>query len=167
MSPPQSPTPTPTPLRDLFGRLRPRHIVPILLLFVVFLVFSALLARFLSAENVERDDVLSVLQAETAGNESVLFSRLSGCRAVPDCVSDVKANATTLRRLGSIKIVSLTSSTAYALTGATGLTRVAWVVLGRLPIVQCVNVKRTGSFLTGISVSLLALSKPIPNEGNC
>jgi hypothetical protein len=166
---PQSTPPTPprTPLRDLLSRLRRRHIVPIVLMLVIFLVLSALLARFLSTENIERDDVLAVLQAEIAGNEHALFSRLSGCRAVPDCVSDVKANATTLRRHGSIKIVSLTSSTAYALTGATGLTRVAWVVFGHLPVVQCVNVKRTGSFLTGVSVSLLALSKPIPNEGNC
>jgi hypothetical protein len=134
---------------------------------VLFLVVSAQLARFLSAENVERDDVLAVLQAETAGSERALYARLSGCRAVPDCVSDVKANAADLRRVGAVKIVSLTSATAYALTGATGLTRVAWVVFGHLPVVQCVNVRRTGDFLSGVSVSLLALSKPIPNEGNC
>jgi hypothetical protein len=164
---PTAPVPRPTPLRELFGRLRPKHIVPILLVLLVFLLLSGMLARFLSVENVERDDVLSALQAETAGNERALFSQLSGCRAVPDCVSDVKWNATRLRRSGSIKIVSLTSATAYTLTGDTGHTRVAWVVLGRLPVVQCLNVKRTGSFLTGISVSLLALSKPIPNEGNC
>jgi hypothetical protein len=157
----------PTPLRDLFGRLRRRHILPIVLVLVVFLILSAMLARFLSAENVERDDVLAALEAETAGREQVLFSKLSGCRVVPDCVSDVKWNATHLRRSGSIKIVSLTSATAYSLGGATGHTRVAWVVIGELPVVQCLNVKRTGSFFTGISVSLLALSKPIPNEGNC
>ena len=141
--------------------------MPILLVLAVFIVLSAMLARFLSAENVERDDILSVLQAEIAGNEHALYSQLSGCRAVPDCVSDVKWNSTRLRRTGSIKIVSLTSATAYKLTGATGHTRVAWVVLGSLPVVQCLNVKRAGSFFTGMSVSLLALSKPIPNEGNC
>jgi hypothetical protein len=157
----------PTPLRDLFGRLQRRHIVPIVLVLVIFLVLSAMLARFLSAENVERDDVLSALEAETAGKEQALFSKLSGCRTVPDCVSDVKWNATRLRRSGAIKIVSLTSATSYSLGGATGHTRVAWVVIGKLPVVQCLNVKRTGSFFTGISVSLLALSKPIPNEGNC
>jgi hypothetical protein len=157
----------PTPLRDLFGRLRRRHIVPTLLVLVVFLVLSAMLARFLATENVERDDVLAALEAEISGNERGLFSQLSGCRAIPRCVSDVKWNSTNLRRRGSIKIVSLTSATAYSLTGATGHTRVAWVVLGRLPVVQCATVRRTGSFLTGISVSLLVLSKPIPNEGNC
>jgi hypothetical protein len=157
----------PTPLRDLFGRLRRRHIVPILLVLVVFLLLSAMLARFLSTENVERDDVLAALEAETSGNEQVLFSQLSGCRTIPRCVSDVKWNSTNLRRHGQVKIVSLTSATAYSLSGATGHTRVAWVVLGALPVVQCATVRRTGSFLTGISVSLLVLSKPIPNEGNC
>jgi hypothetical protein len=166
-APPTGPASRPTPLRELVGRLRRRHIVPILLVLAVFLVLSAMLARFLSTENVERDDVLAALEAETSGNERALFSQLSGCRAIPRCVLDVKWNSTNLRRRGSIKIVSLTSATAYSLTGATGHTRVAWVVLGRLPVVQCATVRRTGSFLTGISVSLLVLSKPIPNEGNC
>jgi hypothetical protein len=164
---PTAPPPRPTPLRDLYRRLGRKHILPIVLVLVVFLILSAMLARFLSVENVERDDVLAALGAEIAGNEQALFSKLSGCRTVPDCVSDVKWNATRLRRSGSIKIVSLTSATAYSLSGATGHTRVAWVVIGQLPVVQCLNVKRTGSFFTGISVSLLALSKPIQNEGNC
>jgi hypothetical protein len=154
-------------MRDLLGRLRRRHIVPIVLVLCVFLLLSAMLARFLSAENVERDDVLSALEAETSGNEHALFAQLHGCHAIPKCVSDVEWNTTHLRHSGSIKIVSLTSATAYALTGATGHTRVAWVVLGHLPVVQCATVRRTGSFFAGISVSLLVLSKPIPNEGNC
>ncbi len=141
--------------------------MPITIALVVFLVISGLLARFLATENVERDDVLSALRAETVGDERALFVQLSGCRAVPDCVSDVQFNAAHLRRSGSVKIVSLTSSTAYSLTGATGLTRVAWVVIGNLPVVQCVRVRRTGNFFAGVSVTLLALSKPIPNEGNC
>jgi hypothetical protein len=169
-APESQPTPAiarPTPLRELFGRLRRRHIAPILLLLAVFLVFSAMLARFLSVENVERDDVLAALEAEIAGNEHGLFSQLHGCHAIPRCVADVEWNTTHLRRGGSIKIVSLTSATAYTLTGATGHTRIAWVVLGHLPVVQCATVKRTGNFFAGISVSLLVLSKPIPNEGNC
>ncbi len=116
---------------------------------VVFLVLSAMLARFLSTENVERDDVLAALEAETSGNERALFSQLSGCRATPRACRRQVELEPDLRRTGAIKIVSLTSATAYSLTGATGHTRVAWVVLGRLPVVQCVNVKRTGSFLHG------------------
>ncbi len=52
-------------------------------------------------------------------------------------------------------------------TGATGQTRVAWTVIGKLPVVQCVEVRRTGNFLTGITVTLLSLSAPIPNEADC
>jgi hypothetical protein len=34
-------------------------------------------------------------------------------------------------------------------------------------VVQCVQVRRSGNFLTGIHVHLLALSTPIDNEGQC
>jgi hypothetical protein len=159
--------PQPTPLRDVFGRLRRRHMVPIALAFIVFLLISALLARFLSTENVERDDVLAILAAEVVGDERAMLSQLSSCRAQPKCVALVKADATSLHRTGSVKILSLTSSTAYSLTGATGMTRVAWTVIGHLPTVQCVTVKRTGSFLTGVSVTLLSIGAPISNEADC
>jgi hypothetical protein len=39
--------------------------------------------------------------------------------------------------------------------------------VGTLPVVQCIEVKRTGSFLTGITVQLVGLSAPIPNEADC
>lgn len=134
---------------------------------VLFLAISALLARFLSTENVERDDLLALLQAEASGNEEGMLSQLSGCRMSPTCVASVKTNAAAVRRSGSVKIISLTSHTAYSLTGATGPTRVAWTVIGHLPTVQCVKVKRTGNFFAGVSVALLSLSAPIPNEGDC
>jgi hypothetical protein len=134
---------------------------------VLFLAISALLARFLSTENVERDDLLTLLQAEASGDEQGMLARLSGCRASPVCVASVRRNAAAARRSGSVKILSLTSHTAYSLTGATGPTRVAWTVIGHLPTVQCVKVRRTGNFITGVSVALLSLSAPIPNEGDC
>jgi hypothetical protein len=40
-------------------------------------------------------------------------------------------------------------------------------VIGKLPVVQCIGVRRSGNFLTGISVTLLTLSAPIANEGGC
>jgi hypothetical protein len=72
-----------------------------------------------------------------------------------------------LRRRGAVKILQLTSSTAYSLTGATGKTRLAWTVIGELPVVQCIGVRRTGNPLSGIEVALVSLSAPIPNEGDC
>jgi hypothetical protein len=146
---------------------RGKRLVLIAVGLVLFLTISGLLARFLSTENVERDDVLSVLQAEVSGNEQEMLSQLSGCRAQPKCAAVVKADAASLRRAGSVKVLSLTSSTAYSLTGATGITRAAWTVIGHLPTVQCVTVKRTGNFLTGVSVALLSIGAPISNEGDC
>jgi hypothetical protein len=146
---------------------RGRRLALLALGVVLFLAISGLLARFLSTENAERDDLLALLQAEISGNEEGMLSQLSGCRASPVCVASVKANATALRRSGSVKILSLTSHTAYSLTGATAPTRVAWTVIGHLPTVQCVKVKRTGNFLTGVSVALLSLSRPISNEWDC
>jgi hypothetical protein len=146
---------------------RGRRLVLVALGFVLFLAISGLLARFLSTENAERDDLLAVLRAEAAGDEAGMLSQLSGCRASSACVATVKLNAASLRRPGSVKILSLTSHSAYSLTGATAPTRVAWTVIGRLPIVQCAKVERTGNFLTGVSVAVLSLSKPIPNEGDC
>ncbi len=134
---------------------------------VLFLAISAGLARFLSTENAERDDVLALLQAEAAGDEQGMISRLSGCRTSPACLASVRANAAALRRNGSVKILSLTSHSAYSLTGTTAPTRVAWTVIGHLPTVQCAKVRRSGDAITGMSVTLLSLSKPISSEGDC
>jgi hypothetical protein len=134
---------------------------------VLFLGLSVLLARYLAVENTERDDVLAVLRAQAAGDASSTIKRISGCDTHQGCVAQATQNAVNLRRPGSVKILSLKSHTAYSLTGHTAPTRVAWTVIGRLPVVQCVTVKRTGNFLTGISVVLLSVSKPISNEGDC
>jgi hypothetical protein len=134
---------------------------------VLFLGLSLLLARYLAVENTERDDVFAVLRAEAAGDVSGTIEHISGCVKHPGCVAQIRQNAANLRRSGPVKILSLTSHTAYALTSDTAPTRVAWTVIGRLPVVQCVSVKRTGNFLTGLSVVVLSVSKPISNEGDC
>lgn len=146
---------------------RARRILLIAIAAVLFLAISAILARFLQVENVERDDEVALLQAQAAGNVAGMLEQLSGCSANQSCVATVRANAASLRRAGDVKILKLDSPTAYALTGATGRSRVAWTVIGRNPVVQCALVRRTGNVLTGLSVSLLALSTPIPNTGVC
>ena len=99
----------------------------------------------------------------------VVLALLRGCPQSQSCVALVRANASNprLRRSGAVKILSLKSSTAYALSGTSGKTRVAWTVIGKLPVVQCVEVRRTGNFLKGITIRLLSLSAPIPNEADC
>lgn len=134
---------------------------------LVFLAVSVLLARFLQTENVERDDVLAVLQAQAAGDARGMLARLDGCGSQAGCAATVRSNAARLRRGGSVKILSLSSRTAYSLTGSTGSTRVAWTVIGRLPVVQCVRVRRSGNFFGGMSVRLLSIGAPIQNEADC
>jgi hypothetical protein len=136
---------------------------------LLFLAISALLARWLQVENVERDDDVALIEAETKGSVQGMLADLSGCRQSPSCVAQVKANAANprLRRKGSVKVLQLQSPTAYSLTGASGKTRLAWTVIGKLPVVQCVEVRRSGNALKGIDVSLLALSAPIQNEADC
>jgi len=136
---------------------------------LLFLAVSGVLARFLTVENAERTDALALVQAEARGNLAGMLDELGGCRGSPSCLATAKANASNprLRRAGAVKILQLESKTAYSLFGATGKTRLAWTVLGTLPVVQCAEVRRTGNFLTGIQVQLIGLSAPIDNEGRC
>ncbi len=136
---------------------------------MLFLVVSFFLARFLSVENTERDADLALIEAETRGDTAGMLDRIAGCRASAACAASVRANIANprLRRKGAVKILQLSSSTAYALNGASGRTRLAWTVIGALPVVQCVGVRRRGNPLTGVKVTLTSLSTPIPNEGDC
>lgn len=134
---------------------------------LLFLAISIELARFYSVESLEREDLVALLRAEAHGDAPGMLAQLSGCRANPACVETVRANAAKLRRPGSIKILTLTSPTAGSLTGATGTTRVAWTVIGTLPVVQCVRVRRTGNALTGISLKLLTIGPKIESEADC
>jgi hypothetical protein len=136
---------------------------------VMVLLIGGVLARFLSVENAERAADLALIQAEVKGNAAAMLNQLSGCRHSASCVAAVNANASNprLRRAGAVKILQLESKTAYSLGGATGKTRLAWTAIGSLPVVQCVNVRRTGNFLVGIHVHLVGLSAPIDSEGTC
>jgi hypothetical protein len=136
---------------------------------VLVVLGGVVLARFLAVENAERDAALALIQAEARGDVGAMLDRLSGCRASSACVASVRANAADprLRRRGAVKILALTSPTAYSLGGATGRTRLAWTVIGMLPVVQCIDVRRSGNFLTGIHVHLIGLSAPIANDGKC
>jgi len=134
---------------------------------VLFVALSVLLARYLSVENAERTDVLELLRAQAAGDAGGMIERLQGCAARPGCIAQARKNAASLRRTGSVKILTLSSQTAYTMTSASGTTRVAWTVIGHLPTVQCVSVSRKGNFLSGLSVTLTGLSGPIPGEADC
>jgi hypothetical protein len=133
---------------------------------VLFLGFSLLLARYLNTENTERDAIYGLLRDQARGDAPGMLRRLDGCDA--SCRAAVASNARRLARPGDVKILAYDSSTSYALGSASGPTRVAWTIVNRqLPVVQCVEVQRTGSVLTGRAINLRRLSVPINSTGSC
>jgi hypothetical protein len=133
---------------------------------IVFVAISFLLARYLSTENRERDAVYALLRDQARGDARAMLDRLDGCDA--RCRANVEANARRLKRAGEVKILAYSSSTSYALGHAEGPTRVAWTIVNRqLPVVQCVQVERTGNVLAGTTINLRRLSVPIDRQGTC
>ena len=132
---------------------------------LVFLAITVLLARWLSLENEERSDILTVLTAEARGDASAMLAALHGCDA--HCRAVVVSDARRLRRPGSVLILADQSQTAYTLTSKIGFTRIAWKVLGRLPVVQCIKVSRSGNALSGLAIRLLSVSAPIQSTADC
>jgi hypothetical protein len=134
---------------------------------VLFLAISGVAARFFSAENVERDHELILLQAQAKDDVPGMLAQLPGCAARPSCAATVRADARSLRRPGSVLILSTQSTTNHSLSSSTGVTRIAWKAGDRFPVVQCIRVRRSGNFLTGIGVALVSVSAPIAETADC
>jgi hypothetical protein len=135
---------------------------------LVFATVSLLLARYLNTEGQERGAVFALLQAQARGDAQAMVERLDGCAPDPRCVATAARNAARLKRPGDVKILAYQSKTAYALGARRGSTRVAWTVIDRgLPVVQCVDVERTGTVLAGRAIRLRRLSPPIDRQGTC
>ncbi len=143
-------------------RLRPAIVAGL----IVFLAISALLARWLALENVERSAVLTVLQAQARGDAAAMLAHLHDCDS--HCRANATADARRLKRPGRVQILAYQSATSYSVTTSVGFTRVAWKSsLGRFPVVQCVKVERRGNAISGISILLLSVSLPIPDTADC
>jgi hypothetical protein len=133
---------------------------------IVFLLLSALLARWLGLENVERDDIVTLLAAQARGDSAAMLAQLPDCAA--RCRAIVIEDAGRLKRPGRVLILADQSQTAYSLTSSVGETRVAWKATGSaLPVVQCVRVQRSGNAISGLTIRLLAVSLPIPGTADC
>ncbi|MGA3360955.1 MAG: hypothetical protein ABSD82_02850 [Solirubrobacteraceae bacterium] len=133
---------------------------------IVFLVLSAVLARWLAVDNAERNKVTALIEAEARGDAAAMLAQLHGCDS--HCRAIVIADSRRLRRPGRVQILAYQSPTDHALSTATGTTRVAWKSsLQRLPVVQCVEVQRRGNAITGLSVTLLTLSAQIADTADC
>jgi hypothetical protein len=145
-----------------------RRRLVIALAVVAFLVITLFLARWLTAEGRERDQVVALLRAQARGDARAMLAQLDDCAAEERCAALQRANARRLRRPGKVEILAYDSATAYALGRARGPTRVAWQVEGRgLPVVQCVEVQRAGSAFGGRTITLRRLSAPIGRQSGC
>jgi hypothetical protein len=134
---------------------------------VVFLLVAFGLARWLTTENGERNEVTQLLEDQLRGDADAMLARLEGCAERPACAAAVRDNARRLSGPGKLEIVRYDSGTSYSLGSASGPTRVVWKTPDRLTTVQCVGVEREGNVLSGLSVSLTSLSRPIGREAPC
>jgi hypothetical protein len=134
---------------------------------VVFVAIAVVLARWLTAENAERNHVSDVLEAQARGDAPAMLRLIDGCSARPACRAAVEADARDLKDPGKVSIVAYESATSHALGEKSGPTRVVWKTPTRLPTVQCVQIRRTGNVLSGPSVTVTGLSEPIGRESAC
>ena len=146
-----------------------RTVIPLIALGVlVFLAISFELARYFNTETQERNAIFVLLKDQARGDAAAVIARLDGCASDPACRATATRNAARLRRSGEVKILAYDSKTAYALGDKQGPTRVAWTVIDNgLPVVQCVQVERTGTVLAGRAIRLRRLSPPIDRQGTC
>lgn len=138
-----------------------------LVVLVVFLVISALLARALSVGGAEDSAITALVRAEARGDPAGVESEITGCRTDPACRARAAANVATLKRSGGVQIIQITPSAGFSLGSSLGTARVAWLVGGSLPRVQCVRVRRSGDVLSGYRVELLKVSVRIRSNADC
>lgn len=142
-------------------------IASIVVVVALFLVLSALLARALSAGDAEQAAITDLVRAEAGGRATEVIALIDGCRARPACRRRAASVATALRRPGRISIIQIQQSSGFSLTGTRGVARVAWLVGGSLPRVQCVRVRHAGDVLSGFTVKLDQVSERIRSNAPC
>ncbi len=152
--------------------MRRAYVIAIAAAVLVFLAVSALLARVFSANSAEQSAITALVKDEARGDASAIVDDIAGCRAMPSCRRRATQLATALTRTGAVSIIQLQPSTNFSLAGTQGTARVAWKAggpspSGRLPIVQCVRVRRTGNVISGLKVELLEVSRRIKSDTAC
>ncbi|HEV7772160.1 MAG TPA: hypothetical protein VGO48_02590 [Conexibacter sp.] len=146
---------------------RPARILLVVLGLLVFVAISLGLARVLSANGAEQDAILSLLRAQARGDAPAMIGQIEGCAQRPSCVADARASAARLEASGKVVLVRLDASTSFSFGGHDGVARVVWKTPSRTTIVQCVDVHRGGDVLSGLTVDLRALSRPIGHQAAC
>jgi hypothetical protein len=134
---------------------------------ILFLVLSGLLARALSVGGAEDSAITSLVRSEAGGDTAQVLAAITGCRDDEACRARAAANASALKRSGTVSIIQIQQSAGFSLAGTLGTARVAWLAGKSLPIVQCVRVRHSGDVLQGFKIELLAVSRRIKSDAGC
>ena len=144
---------------------RPLRLLLAVLGVLVFLALCLALARVFTA-GTGRTVAVDIVRAQVRGDRRDVLRRLDGCDRAA-CRAEALRSLARLRRPGAFQVLNVDSALRVGLGGSHGPVRVAWRVDSRLPIVQCVQVRRTGSVLTGFQLRVERLPAPINRESNC
>jgi hypothetical protein len=148
--------------------MRRAYVLGLIGLAIVFFLFiSALLARGFSVSGAKNAAITALVTAEARGKPSDVIALITGCHASPGCSAQAAQNATTLKRSGSVSIIQITPTSGFSVAGSLGTARVAWLVGGSLPRVQCILVRESGDLLAGFSIHLLKVSARIKTNRDC
>jgi hypothetical protein len=105
---------------------------------VAFLALSALVARVIGAGSTARTHAVDAIKHQRAAT-----------------------------RGGTVRILRVEGVGGFAIGGRTETARIAWRAGSRLPVVQCVRVRRTDDPFSGYGVHTLSVSRPIGREADC
>jgi hypothetical protein len=134
---------------------------------VVFLFVSALLARAFSVGGAEDSAITALVRDEARGDRAAVIADIKNCGRSAACQARAAEVATALKRQGGVQIIQIQSSAGFSLGSTLGTARVAWLVGGSLPRVQCVRVRHAGNVLSGFQVELLKVSVRIRSNADC
>jgi hypothetical protein len=135
---------------------------------LLFVLVSGLVARVLAAQGAERTVLQQSIAAQAAGDSRLAASLISNCPPGSSCAKAVAEVVAKVKAPGQrAKVLQIELGTKASPGGDIGVARVAWRIDGRLPVVECVVVERTGNAVSGFAVRINAMSKPIQREGHC
>ncbi len=147
---------------------RPARIAIIFVGIIAFVVISLGVGRMLGARDSERVMIEQVIRHQASGNTQALTRYLPDCGAGTKCNKQITALVKRVKGPTlTLEILQITRGAGFGTGGATGVARIAWHLGKRLPVVQCLGIKRTGTVISGFAIHLTSVSNPIAREGAC
>ena len=148
--------------------MRRRYVIASIVVgLVLFVVISVLVARAIGVGDAQDAAITALVRAEASGDTSQVVALIEGCDRDAACRARAATLTAALRRPGHVSIVDMTPSVNVALTGSTGVARVAWLAGSSLPRVQCIRIRNAGTVLSGFTIELLRVSAQQPSDASC